>query len=133
LTDREGHPRILDRDIQIVGDDLLTTSLARLEHGICLGAANTMLLKVNQIGTITEAFDAVQLACRNGYGVMPCASRGVGDATADCSVGLGAGTVILGATGSTGDRFIDIERELGPAARFLGKDDFQGGRDRRAP
>jgi len=129
-NDYEGHA-ILTRElgIQIVGDDLFTTSMERLQHGISVGACNAMLLKVNQVGTISEAFDAVQLAYLHGYGVMPCASRGEGDTIADYSVGLGAGTVILGATGSTGDRFIAIEEELGKSARFLGKDGFKGSRN----
>lgn len=126
-NDYEGHA-ILAKElgIQIVGDDLFTTNVERLKHGIEIGAANCMLLKVNQIGTISEAFNAVQLAYNNGYGVMPCASRGEGDDIADYSVGLGAGTVILGALGSTGDRFIEIENELGKSASFFGKDGFKG-------
>ncbi len=129
-NDYEGHA-VLTRElgIQIVGDDLFTTSMERLQHGISITACNAMLLKVNQVGTISEAFDAVQLAYLHGYGVMPCASRGEGDAIADYSVGLGAGTVILGALGSTGDRFIAIEEELGNSARFLGKDGFKGSRN----
>ncbi len=80
-------------DIQVVGDDLFTTNPARVQQGIDAGAANTVLLKVNQIGTISEALDMIQLAYRNGYGVMPCSSRGEGEDIADYCVGINAGTV----------------------------------------
>ncbi len=126
--DYEGHA-ILTRElgIQIVGDDLFTTNPERLQKGIDLGAANAVLLKVNQIGTISEAFEMVQLAYRNGYGVMPCDSRGEGDAIADYSVGLNCGTVRESATGPRGNRFLQIEAELGGRARFLGKKGLKGG------
>jgi enolase len=125
--DYEGHA-ILTRElgIQIVGDDLFTTNPDRLQKGIELGAANTVLLKVNQIGTISEAFEMVQLAYRNGYGVMPCDSRGEGEAIADYSVGLNCGTVRESATGPRGNRFLQIEAELGRRARFLGKKGLKG-------
>jgi enolase len=80
-----------------------------------------MLLKVNQVGTITEAFDAVAMAYRAGYGVMPCMSRGEGVALADYVVGLGTGHTREGVGGVLGNRFLEIEAELGKAARFLGK------------
>ena len=79
--------------IQVVGDDLFTTNPERVQKGIEVGAANTVLLKVNQIGTISEALDMVQLAYRNGYGVMPCSSRGEGADIAD--VWLNRGDDIL--------------------------------------
>ncbi len=126
--DYEGHA-ILTRElgIQIVGDDLFTTNPERLRKGIEAGAANTVLLKVNQIGTISEAFEMVQLAYRNGYGVMPCDSRGEGEAIADYAVGLSCGTVRESATGPRGNRFLQIEAELGRRARFLGKQGLRGG------
>ena len=113
-------------DIQIVGDDLFTTNPARVQQGIDVGAANTVLLKVNQIGTITEAFDMIQLAYENGYGVMPCSSRGEGSDIADYCVGINCGTVREGGTGPTGNRFLQIEAELGSRARFTGKAGFKG-------
>jgi enolase len=120
--DYEGHA-LLTRElgIQVVGDDLFTTNSERLRKGIEAGAANTVLLKVNQIGTITEAFEMVQLACRNGYGVMPCDSRGEGADIADYSVGLNCGTIRECATGPRGNRLLQIEAELGKRALFLGK------------
>ena len=121
--DYEGHA-LLTRElgIEIVGDDLFTTNARRLRRGIAAGAANAMLLKVNQVGTITEAFDAVDLAYRAGYGVMPCMSRGEGEALADYVVGLGTGHTREGASGRFGNRFLEIESELGSSARFLGRD-----------
>lgn len=115
-------------DIQIVGDDLFTTNSARVRQGIEVGAANTVLLKVNQIGTITEAFDMIQLAYENGYGVMPCSSRGEGADIADYCVGINCGTVREGGTGPTGNRFLQIEAELGARARFAGKKGLKGAR-----
>jgi len=115
-------------DIQIVGDDLFTTNPARVQHGIEVGAANTVLLKVNQIGTITEAFDMIQLAYQNGYGVMPCSSRGEGADIADYSVGINAGTVRESGTGPSANRFTEIEAELGPRAKFAGKKGLKGAR-----
>jgi enolase len=115
-------------DIQIVGDDLFTTNPARVRQGIAVGAANTVLLKVNQIGTITEAFDMIQLAYENGYAVMPCSSRGEGADIADYCVGINAGTIREDATGPTGNRFLQIEKELGPRARFAGKKGIKGSR-----
>jgi enolase len=115
-------------DIQIVGDDLFTTNPARVAHGISVGAANTVLLKVNQIGTITEAFEMIQMAYENGYGVMPCSSRGEGVDIADYCVGICAGTVRETGTGAGGNRLLEIEAELGPRARFAGKKGLKGSR-----
>ncbi len=121
--DYEGHAVLAkELGIEIVGDDLFTTSVRRLQRGIDAGAANAMLLKVNQVGTITEAFDAVQIAYRAGYGVMPCSSRGEGVALADYVVGLGTGHMREGVAGPMGNRLLEIEAELGSRARFLGKD-----------
>lgn len=120
--DYEGHA-LLTRElgIQVVGDDLFTTNADRLRKGLDIGACNTVLLKVNQIGSISEAFDTVQLAYSKGYGVEPCSSRGEGIDIADYSVGLSAGTVRGRALGPIGSRFIQIEAELGNRAKFIGK------------
>ncbi|MCD6529148.1 phosphopyruvate hydratase, partial [Candidatus Bathyarchaeota archaeon] len=120
--DYEGHA-ILTRElgIEIVGDDLFTTNVKRLEKGIKVGAANAILLKVNQVGTISEALDAVQFAYRNNYGVMPCSSRGEGVDIADYTVGLNAGHMRGGGWGEIANRLLKIEEELGSGARFLGK------------
>jgi enolase len=120
--DYAGHA-ILTKElgIEIVGDDLFTTNIERLKYGIAVGAANAVLLKVNQIGTISEALDTVQLAYRHGYGVMPCSSRGEGPDIADYTVGLSTGHLREGGTGPTANRLLQIESELGDAAKFLGK------------
>jgi len=127
--DYAGHA-ILTKElgIQIVGDDLFTTNPARVQQGINAGAGNPVLLKVNQIGTISEAFEMVQLAYRHGYGVMPCSSRGEGADIADYTVGLSCGTVRGCATGPSGNRFMKIEAELGKRAVFAGASGFKRGR-----
>jgi len=120
--DYEGHAIVTrELNIEIVGDDLFTTDTERLKKGIAAGACNAVLLKVNQIGTITEAFDTVQLAYDNGYAVMPCDSRGEGALIADYTVGLGTGHLREGALGPRGNRFLAIEAELGRRARFAGR------------
>jgi enolase len=126
--DFEGHA-VLTRElgIQVVGDDLFTTNIERLKQGMKVGACNTVLLKVNQIGTISEAFDTVRLAHSNGYGVQPCASRGEGADIADYAVGLGTGTIRESALDPTGNRLRKIEAELGSRARFAGKAGFKLG------
>ena len=121
-VDYEGHAVVTkELGIEVVGDDLFTTNIERFKRGIEAKACNAVLLKVNQIGTITEAFDLVQLAYRHGYGVMPCSSRGEGADIADYVVGLSAGHMREGGTGPTANRLLQIEEELGTTARFLGK------------
>ncbi len=115
-------------DIQVVGDDLFTTNPAREKEGIKVGAANTVLLKVNQIGTITESFDMVNLAYNNSYGVMPCSSRGEGVDICDYAVGLKTGTIRESGVRAPGNRFLEIEKELGAHARFAGKHGLKGKR-----
>jgi enolase len=116
--DFDGHA-ILTKElgVEIVGDDLTVTNPTRVREAVDLGAVNTMLLKVNQVGTISEAFEAVQLAYQNGLGVMPCSSRGEGAAIADYTVGLMTKHM---RGGSTSNRLLKIEAELGKRARFLG-------------
>ena len=125
--DYEGHT-ILTRElgIQITGDDLFTTDPERVRKGIELGACNAVLLKVNQIGTISEAFDMVRLAYRYGYGVMPCSSRGEGAEIADYAVGLNCGVVRECATGPRGNRLLQIEAELAARAVFPGRAGLRG-------
>jgi enolase len=124
--DYEGHA-LLARElgIEVVGDDLFTTNIERLKHGISVGACNAILLKVNQIGTITEAFDVVQYAYRYGYGVMPCSSRGEGADIADYAVGLNTGHVRESGLDPAANRLLQIELELGSRAKFLGKEGFK--------
>ena len=120
--DYEGHA-VLTKElgVEIVGDDLFTTNPERVEYGISVGAGNAVLLKVNQVGTISEAFEMTRLAHRHGYGVMPCGSRGEGPDIADYAVGLITGHQREGGTGPTANRLLQIEAELGSRAEFAGK------------
>ncbi len=129
-NDYEGHAKVVKAlPIQVVGDDLFTTNLARLKQGIAAGSANTMLLKVNQIGTISEAFDACNLAFRAGWGVMPCSSRGEGADIGDYAVGLGTGNIRESGLGPSANRLLEIEEELGERAQFIGRAGFKGARN----
>ncbi|HIP83962.1 MAG TPA: phosphopyruvate hydratase [Methanothermococcus okinawensis] len=120
--DFEGFARITKelKGIQIVGDDLFVTNTERLREGIKRGAANALLLKVNQIGTLTEAIDAANLAFRNSYGVIVSHRSGESEDTtiADLSVALNTGQIKTGAP-ARGERtakynqLIRIEEELG--------------------
>ena len=113
--------------IQIVGDDLFVTNVKRLRKGIEMGAANALLLKVNQIGTLSEALDAAQLSFRNGYGVQVSERSGQSEDTwlADLTVALNAGQIKTGVTRSERtaqyNRLFQIEEELGKAAKYPGK------------
>lgn len=117
-------------DIQIVGDDLFTTMTDRVQQGAEIGAANAVLLKVNQVGTISQSLEMIQEAYRLGYGVMPCESRGEGPVIADYSVGINACSVREGGTGATANRFLEIEKELGSKAKYQGKHGLMGTRFR---
>lgn len=118
-----------DSGIQIVGDDLFTTNPKRVAHGISMGAANTVLLKVNQVGTITEALEMIQYAYKFGYAVMPSDSRGEGDSIGDYAVGINAGSIRESGIGPRGNRLLEIEQELGSQARFIGARGLKGFRN----
>ncbi len=119
----------LGSKIQLVGDDLFVTNVNRLQKGIDKGIANSILVKVNQIGTLSETVDAVQLAQVNSYtSVMSHRSGETEDNTiADLAVGLHCGQIKTGSA-SRSDRMakynqlLRIEEQLGEAARYLGKD-----------
>ena len=117
--------------IQIVGDDLFTTNIERVKYGIERNAANTVLLKVNQIGTLSEAFEMIQYAYKNNYAVMPSDSRGEGAAIADYAVGINAGSIRESAVGDRGNRFLEIEEELGKNAKFIGAKGLKGFRNQK--
>src|SRR5215469_6867043 len=114
--------------VQLVGDDLFVTDVERLTRGIREGIANSILVKVNQIGTLTETFQAVQTARRAGYtAVMSHRSGETEDTTiADLAVGLDCGLIKTGSV-SRSDRvakynqLLRIEEQLGGAARYAGK------------
>lgn len=118
-------------DVQIVGDDLFVTNTKRLKRGIELGSANSMLLKVNQIGTVTEAGDAAEMCFRNGYSVVVSHRSGESEdvTIADLSVGWGSGQIKTGAPArgertAKYNRLLRIEEDLGSKAVFLGKKAF---------
>ena len=112
----------------MVGDDLFVTNVKRLKQGIDLGAANSILVKVNQIGTLTETIEAVELAKNNSYtSVMSHRSGETEDTTiADLAVALGCGQIKTGSA-SRSDRIakynqlLRIEEMLGQSAVFPGK------------
>jgi len=116
-------------DTQIVGDDLFVTNKERLAKGIQEGAANSVLWKVNQIGTLTEAMETAAMAFRNSYGV--CVSERSGETEdsmiADLVVALNAGQIKTGAPVRSErtakyNRFLQIEEELGSSATYAGRD-----------
>jgi enolase len=120
--------RELGGKIQLVGDDIFVTNTGRLERGIKEGVANSILIKLNQIGTVTETIRAVELGRRHGYtSVVSHRSGETEDAfIADFTVGLGTGQIKTGSA-SRSDRIakynqlLRIEEELGSAAEFLGR------------
>jgi enolase len=118
-------------NVQVVGDDLFVTNTKRLAHGIDVGAANALLLKVNQIGTVTEAGNAAMMSFDNGYAVVVSHRSGESEdvTIADLSVGWGAGQIKTGAPArgertAKYNRLLRIEEELGPNAVFLGNRTF---------
>jgi enolase len=119
--------------IQLVGDDLFVTNTTRLERGIKEGTANSILIKLNQIGTVTETIRAIELGRRHGYtSVVSHRSGETEDAfIADFVVGLGTGQIKTGSA-SRSDRIakynqlLRIEEELGDAAEFLGAAALKG-------
>jgi enolase len=117
----------LDETIQIVGDDLFVTNPERLARGIQVGAANALLVKVNQIGTLTETLDAVDLAHRSGYRCMMSHRSGETEDTtiADLAVATNCGQIKTGAPARSErvakyNQLVRIEEELDDAARYAG-------------
>jgi enolase len=117
--------------VQLVGDDLFVTNAARLQMGIDKGVANAILIKVNQIGTLTETFRAVELAKRHGYtAIVSHRSGETEDVTmSDIAVALNAGQIKSGAPARTDrvakyNQLLRIEEDLGPAATYGGMDVF---------
>jgi enolase len=113
--------------IQLVGDDLFVTNVSILEEGIEKGIANSILIKLNQIGTVSETLDAIDLARRNGYTSVISHRSGESEDTfiADLAVATGAGQIKTGSASRTDriakyNQLLRIEEELGSGARFLG-------------
>lgn len=121
----------LGKKIQLVGDDLFVTNTARLEKGIDLGVANSILIKLNQIGTLTETLEAIQMANRAGYTAVVSHRSGETEDTtiADLSVALNAGQIKTGAPSRTDrvakyNQLLRIEEELESSAKYLGMKSF---------
>lgn len=117
----------LGKKIQLVGDDLFVTNTERLKKGIEEGAGNSILIKVNQIGTVSETLDAIDLARRSGYTSVISHRSGETEDTfiADLAVATGVGQIKTGSASRTDriakyNQLLRIEEELGDAARFLG-------------
>lgn len=132
--DWEGYVTLTEKlgdKIQIVGDDLFVTNPSRLQEGIDRGAANALLVKVNQIGTLSETFDAVELAHRNGYRTMMSHRSGETEDTtiADLAVALNCGQIKTGAPARSErvakyNQLLRIERYLEGAAVYAGRSAF---------
>ena len=121
----------LDHAVQIVGDDLFVTNPIRLGRGIEQGAANALLVKVNQIGSLTETLDAVELAHRHGYRCMMSHRSGETEDTtiADLAVATNCGQIKSGAPARSErvakyNQLLRIEEELDDAARYAGAGAF---------
>ena len=117
--------------VQLVGDDLFVTNVERLATGIEKQVGNAILIKVNQIGTLTETLDAIQMANRAGYtAIVSHRSGETEDATiADIAVAVNAGQIKTGAPSRTDrvakyNQLLRIEEELGDVAQYLGMDAF---------
>ncbi|MGA8212516.1 MAG: phosphopyruvate hydratase [Candidatus Sulfotelmatobacter sp.] len=113
--------------IQLVGDDIFVTNIQFLQEGIDKGVANSILIKVNQIGTVSETLDAIDLARRNGYTSVISHRSGETEDTfiADLAVATGAGQIKTGSASRTDriakyNQLLRIEEDLGSSARFLG-------------
>ena len=118
----------LGKNIQLVGDDLFVTNVKRLEKGIKLGVANSILIKLNQIGTLTETIDAINLAKKNGYTAVTSHRSGETEDTtiADLAVALNTKQIKTGAPSRTDrvckyNQLLRIEEELGAKATYKGK------------
>ena len=126
LTDRLGDK------VQLVGDDLFVTNIKRLQKGLDNKTANSILIKLNQIGTLTETLDAIELAKRNGYTAVVSHRSGETEDTtlADVAVATNAGQIKTGAPCRTDrvakyNRLLNIENQLGAEAKYLGKKAFR--------
>ena len=125
LTDRIG------KKVQLVGDDLFVTNVQRLKKGIDMGVANSILIKLNQIGTLTETLEAIQMANRAGYTAVISHRSGETEDTsiADLVVAVNAGQIKTGAPARSErvakyNQLLRIEEELGEIAEYKGMDSF---------
>ncbi len=123
--------RALGNKVQLVGDDLFVTNTQRVAKGLDLGVANSVLIKVNQIGTLTETLDTIQMANRAGYTAVVSHRSGETEDTtiADLVVAMNAGQIKTGAPSRTDrvakyNQLLRIEEELGDSAQYLGRKAF---------
>lgn len=132
-TDWEGWKTLTKRlPVQLVGDDLFVTNTQRLKKGIEMGAGNSILIKVNQIGTLTETFEAIEMARNAGFSAIISHRSGETEDTtiADIAVATGAGQIKTGAPTRTDrvakyNRLLRIEEELNSTARYAGWSAFK--------
>jgi enolase len=127
------HTAALGSRCQLVGDDLFVTNTERLQRGIERKIANSILIKVNQIGTLTETLDAIALAKKHAYTAVISHRSGESEDTtiADLAVATGVGQIKTGSLSRTDrvakyNQLLRIEEELGSAARYAGRDAFPG-------
>jgi enolase len=125
--------------VQLVGDDLFVTNTERLQRGIDSGVANSILVKVNQIGTLTETLEAIELATANGYTAVVSHRSGETEDTtiADLAVATNCGQIKTGAPARSDrvakyNQLLRIEEDLGEAAAYRGGSALAGGPDRTA-
>ena len=123
--------KALGHRLQLVGDDLFVTNVERIRRGVAEGAANAVLIKLNQIGTLTETIEAVEFAHRSGYAAVISHRSGETEDTtiADLCVALNTGQIKTGSLSRSErvakyNRLMEIELELGDAARYPGPDTF---------
>jgi enolase len=126
--------RELGKKVQLVGDDLFVTSTERLAHGMGMGVANAILIKVNQIGTLTETLDCIEMAKGASYGVVISHRSGESEDTliADLAVATNAGQIKTGSMSRTDrvakyNQLLRINEELAEQALFAGKDALKRG------
>ncbi|EXI86829.1 MAG: Enolase [Candidatus Accumulibacter regalis] len=135
-SDWEGYVKLtkaLGAKVQIVGDDFFVTNPVRLKQGIDMKAANAILIKVNQIGTVTETLDAIKMAQKAGYGVISSHRSGETEDAfiADLAVGTGAGQIKTGSLSRTDrickyNQLLRIEEQLGSKAVYKGLKSIKG-------
>ena len=135
-SDWEGYVKLtkaLGSKVQIVGDDFFVTNPTRLKQGIEMNAANAILIKVNQIGTVTETLDAIKMAQQAGYGVISSHRSGETEDSfiADLAVGTGAGQIKTGSLSRTDrickyNQLLRIEEQLGSKAAYKGLKSIKG-------
>ena len=124
--------KALGEKVQLVGDDLFVTNTSRLERGIKEGIANSILIKLNQIGTLTETLAAIEMATRAGYTSIISHRSGETEDPfiADLAVATGAGQIKTGSASRTDriakyNQLLRIEEQLGGSARFAGRGAFR--------